>query len=136
MKASLNHADGADPRASRKSPKRSRQGFCIRAALAHEIIAFAAEETGYRIAYAGEVPIALAGIARVNGVLWAAFQVKPGAERYGVQLVRALRRGLCAVGEPVYVQRASENAERLLRVLGFAPTGETMNDLEVWKCPA
>jgi hypothetical protein len=108
----------------------------IRQATPSDVLAFSHKKTVFSIAYVEDKPIAMAGFLRAHGRLWASFDVKRGARGHGVRLVLALRKGLAAAGEPVFIQRKTKRAKRLLRVLGFAPTGETMNDLEVWKCPA
>ena len=85
-------------------------------------------------------PVALGGIARLPGDdrLWAFLDVQTIGSA-GLRTVRALARGLHACNEDVFIQCAGPHAERLLRILGFTPTGETKADLRtnqplgVWK---
>ena len=127
-----NRLDHADVGISVRSPHRRNKGLIVKRARPHDIVAFSSEKTEFHIAYADGKAIAMGGFVRVQGKLWASFDVKCGAKKHGLAILLGVRSHLSTVNEAVYVQCRSRKARRLLGVLGFVPTGEQMNDLEVW----
>ena len=132
MSNRLVHADDVRRPTPVRSAGRCDKGLTVKRARPHDIVAFAAEKTEFHIAYAGGRAIAMGGFVRVQGKLWASFDVKRGVKQHGFAVLLAVRRALSNVHEAVYVQCRSKKAQRLLGVLGFVPAGEHMNDLEVW----
>lgn len=109
----------------------------VRPATADEIEVylgkFASVVATAQVALAGGAVRAIGGLANEaeTGRVWGFLNVKDGAERFGVRVVRALLRGLKDWNGTVFVQCDElPSAERLLNVLGFKPTDETRLDAE------
>ena len=85
------------------------------------------------VAEANGQRVAMAGISREGGRVWGFLDVGDGAKDVGVSILRNLRRALRGIDAPVYVQCASRQAERLLRIIGFKPTKERRGEAKVWR---
>lgn len=106
-------------------------------AFPHDIVAFYMQPLDYHMLKIDGVPAAFGGYVRGDdGRLWAFLDTKPEVVRSGgMAVVKAVRAALDAVSEPVYVHCHAAKfatAERLLRVLGFAPTDEIIDEKRVW----
>lgn len=78
--------------------------------------------------------VALGAIHAGDGRLWVMLNVAPHAKAYGTCIVRALYRYFHERNETVYAVCGFSAAERLLTVLGFAPTEETVaGGKRVWR---
>ncbi len=105
-------------------------GLTVRPAELQEIGAFYARFGRYWAATVDGQMVAMAAISRVGDRDWACFNVLGGTGNCGAAVVRALRRGLVAHGGPVYVSQQLE--ARLLEVIGFERTEETLDRRPVW----
>lgn len=90
----------------------------------------------HHVAEINGVALAMGTLARTNGQLWGWFDRREGmTPRQGVAVIRALIRGMREIGEPVYVtcnEGVHANASRLLRLVGFRPTGQSTNGFNIW----
>lgn len=82
--------------------------------------------------------VAYACVAKdAGGRTWAGLTVADGARDHGLRVVRELRRFLDRRNETTYVVCGFPEfakAGRLLTILGFCPTDETVaNDKKVWR---
>lgn len=71
--------------------------------------------------------VAIGGTATKDGRTWVFLDVTPAARTAGLDILRALKRGLHDRNETVFCQcnaRMHASAERLMRWLGFEPTEE------------
>lgn len=106
-----------------------------RATLA-EAEAFFALRYEHHIAKVDGQPMAMGTLLRVQDKLWGYLDVREGmtpAQRRAVLF--AAVRGLRTISEPVYVtsnEGVNPRALKLLRALGFTPTGETINGVNIW----
>jgi len=80
---------------------------------------------------------AMGGLIRDEDRTWGYFDVKGILDsETALSVIRALRKGLKAAGETVYVTcdlAQYEQAPRLLKALGFEKTDEVFNGYEVWR---
>ncbi len=102
----------------------------VRPAELQEIGAFFARLGRYWSATVNGQTVAMGAISRVGDRDWACFNVIGGVGNHGAAVVRALRRELVAHGGPIYVSQQFE--ARLLEVIGFTPTDETLDRRPVW----
>jgi hypothetical protein len=80
---------------------------------------------------------ACGGLLNRDGRVWAYFDVGTQVTQgEAFAMMKALRRGLAAIGQDVYIvcDHSFATAPRLLRALGFEPTDETFNEHGVWIC--
>lgn len=110
----------------------------VRPLNSHELMQFYAPETHYEglVVEGGEV-LAVGGIAPIGARLWGFLNVKPEVVGMRWTLIRSIRARLKTLAHRAAVYApcetaASPNAERLLRLLGFVPTDEFVDDLRVW----
>lgn len=95
------------------------------------------------VVWEGDERLAIAGITLnpAEGRWWGYFDLRDGAHltpAAGAALALSMRRGLETVGYDVYATCQEEDfmtAPRLLRLIGFYPTNEHRDGLEVWVCP-
>jgi len=110
----------------------------IRPATAADIEAFYGQKFNLHTAVIDGRPVALGGFMKEDGRLWVFLDVLPDAALVGTAIVRALRHHLHKAGQDVYAHHDAAKfpeAARMLRLLGFKPTGETVNNMRVWKWP-
>lgn len=100
------------------------------------------EEVGAFYVAAGEhtvlrvdgTAIALGAVRTIGDRAWVMLDLAPAARLHGVRLVRAVHRCCVSRNETLYAVCGFPAAERLLTVLGFAPTDETVaGGKRVWK---
>src|SRR3990167_2145567 len=78
--------------------------------------------------------VGIAGFRREAGRVWGFLDLK--GKPPSLTLVRAIKRKLQEIGEPVYVacdEQRYQSAPKLLGLLGFAPIDETLIGLRVWR---
>ena len=104
------------------------------AATQNEVGAFyfaSGEHTVLRID--GEA-VALGAVRSVGERVWVMLDLAPAAKDHGFAVVRAIRRYFAERNQTVYAVCGFPAAGRLLHVLGFAPTEETVaGDKRVWR---
>lgn len=78
--------------------------------------------------------VAYVGVSRVGDRAWAMLNVLDGVRDHGLRVVRTIRRFLKDRNETTHVVCGFPEAGRLLTILGFAPTEETVADSKrVWR---
>ena len=111
----------------------------IKPVSAAEAMAFYRLTVQHFLARSGDTQLGMATLTRSHGRLWVFVDVVEGLSRaHSVAAVRAMAKGMrmMAPGEPLYVTcniGMHAQAQRLLGVLGFEPSGETRNGWEVFK---
>lgn len=104
-----------------------------------EAMAFYRLTVQHFLATSGDVRLGMATLTRSNGRLWVFVDVVEGLSRtHSVAAIRAMAKGMrvMASGEPLFVTcniGMHAQAQRLLALLGFEPTGESRNGLEVFR---
>lgn len=88
----------------------------------------------------GDKMVGMVGIALGRDAnYWGYFDVdKKLPFSVGYQIARGLERSLRSVEHDVFVlcqQGDFATAPRFLRLIGFKPTGESINGEEIWVCP-
>jgi len=88
----------------------------------------------------GDEMIGMVGIALGRDEnYWGYFDIRGKVPPHiGYQIARGTRRGLECLDHDVYVlcqQGDFPIAPKFLRLLGFKPTGDVINNEEVWVCP-
>lgn len=78
--------------------------------------------------------VAYIRFSRIGDDMWGMYHPFGCADRsVWAKLFYAFRRELREHAEPVYVLARDDEASRVLRLLGFAPTGDTAMGKEVWR---
>lgn len=108
----------------------------VRAASPADVEEFYGLRMKHQIVEIDGVPIAMGTLARTNGQLWGWFDRREGlSARHGLAILRTMMRELRRIGEPVHVtcnEGIHEQAARLLRLVGFEPTGQKTNGFDIW----
>lgn len=82
----------------------------------------------------GGVPVAYIGFNRIGPDMWGMYHpFEADDPSVWTKLFYAFRRELRAFSEPVYVLARDDAASRVLRMLGFEPTGNISMGKEVWR---
>lgn len=123
-----------------KTRRRPRQPAPIRADVARathaEAEAFFALRYEHHVAKIDGQPVAMGTLLRTQGRLWAYLDVRDGMTSSQKRAVLfAALRGLRSMTEPVHVtsnEGVNPRALKLLRALGFRPTGEIINGVNIW----
>lgn len=84
-------------------------------------------------AVVGNLIVGMGAFARKADRLWVTLNLTDEARPHGVRIVLALWRKLQGVDGVIYTQCEDESAERLLRLLGFQETGETIRMRKVMR---
>lgn len=119
----------------------SRNAVAVETATVGDYLVFHNEEIpSWKVVVDGTI-VAMGGFKEASDRLWAYLNVKDGelSATTGAVVALAVRRRLRQAGRDVFVTcdaKAYPNAWRLLALLGFKVTGETLNEMRVWKCPA
>ncbi len=114
----------------------------IKPATIGDYLAFYKAPMSGWVIFANGERVGMAGIAlnETDQKFWGYFNIKDKvSSEVGADLIRQIRGGLKAMTEPVYVlcqECDFPQAPRLLKALGFKPTGEIKEGQEVWKCQA
>lgn len=110
----------------------------VRKAKLAEAEAFYGMRLRHYLAELDGVPLAMGTLSNAGGRIWAWLDVKEGlSPRQAMAVLYAIRKGLRDSREPVVYVTSNEGvhprAIKLLRMIGFAPTGETVNGKDIWK---
>lgn len=106
----------------------------LRKATDAEIVSVYGAQTKHIVGTADGVAVAYIGFSRIGEDMWGMYHPFGCADRsVWARLFYAFRRELMTHAEPVYVLARDENASRVLRLLGFAPTGTIAMGKEVWR---
>jgi hypothetical protein len=111
---------------------------------AYEIDAASREEVGlfystlneseHFVLRADGTAMAMVSIIKVADRKWASLTVVDGVKRHGLRVITSIRRALRDRNETTYVVCGFPEAGRMLSILGFAPTEETVADNKrVWR---
>jgi hypothetical protein len=119
----------------------SRNAVAVEPATVGDYVSFFSDAIpSWKLTVDGRV-VGMAGFTETNDRLWTYLNLKdediPLAAR--VVAVRAMAKKLKSLGRDVWITcdaKTYPNSWRLLMMLGFKVTGETLNDMRVWKCPA
>lgn len=104
-----------------------------------EAMAFYRLTVQHFLATSGDTKLGMATLTRSQGRLWVFVDVVEGLSRaHSIAAIRAMAKGMrvMASGEPLYVTcniAMHAQAQRLLTLLGFEPTGEYRNGWEVFR---
>ncbi len=78
--------------------------------------------------------VALGALKTIGDRTWVMLDLTPAARAHGVRVARMLRRYFHDLNETVYSVCGFPAAERLLTLVGFAPTEETVaSGKRVWR---
>jgi|SRR5688572_6857394 hypothetical protein len=78
--------------------------------------------------------VACIGFRRMGSEMWGIYQpLEQAPPSVWTRLFYAFRRELRAHTEPVYVFARDADASRVLRLLGFEPTGDAHMGKDVWR---
>ncbi len=121
-----------------KARRRKPAKATVRKASLPEAESFYGMRLKHYLAEVDGVPLAMGTLSNTGGRVWGWLDVKEGlSPRQALAVVYAVRKGLRKVGEPAVYVTSSEGihprALNLLRAIGFAPTGETVNGKDIWK---
>ena len=109
-------------------------GIALRAATDAEVGRVYGADARHIVGTSDGVAIAYIGFNRIGDDMWGMFHPFCPAERsVWARLFYVFRRELREHTEPVYVLARDAEASRVLRLLGFAPTGDTSMGKEVWQ---
>lgn len=108
--------------------------IALRAATDAEIVRVYGAEAKHIVGTVDGVAVAYIGFNRIGADIWGMYHPF-GAEDKSVwaRLFYAFRRELRAISEPVYVLARDDAASRVLRLLGFEPTGNISMGKKVWR---
>ena len=119
----------------------SRNAVAVEPATVGDYVSFFSDAIpSWKLVVDGQV-VAMAGFTETNGRLWTYLNIKDGdlPRSARVVAVRAMHTKLKSMGQDVWVTcdaKTYPNSWRLLSLLGFKLTGETLNDMGVWQCRA
>jgi hypothetical protein len=105
----------------------------LRAATDAEIVSVYGANARHVVGTADGETVAYIGFQRIGADLWGIYHPLASADRsVWTRLFYAFRRELRAHNEPVHVLARDADASRVLRMLGFAPTGDVNLGKDVW----
>jgi hypothetical protein len=108
--------------------------IALRTATDAEVVRVAGPEAKHIVGTADGVAVAYIGFNRIGPNIWGMYHPFVETDRsVWAKLFYAFRRELRAHTEPVYVLARDDEASRVLRLLGFEPTGGISLGKEVWQ---
>lgn len=106
-------------------------------ATLEEAYAYYSVHVQHFIGRAGDTVLGMVALTQVDDRRWAFVDIANGlSPSQKVAAVRAIAKGIRQIGGPVYVTcnvAVHPQAVRLLNALGFEPTDEARNGLEVYR---
>jgi hypothetical protein len=108
--------------------------IALRAATDAEVARIYAADARHLVGTADGVAVAYIGFNRIGADMWGMYHPFVAADAsVWAKLFYAFRRELRTHAEPVYVLARDAEASRVLRLLGFEPTGGISMGKEVWR---